>query len=209
MQRNYAYIRVSTKEQNLSRQLDAIKECGIEINERDIFVDKCSGRDFNRPEYLLLKRSIRKGDLLVVTSLDRLGRNKTEILHEWEWMINNGIDITVLDMPILNTRKYRELDGIGELISNLVLQILTWLSQEELKNIKERQKTGIESAKKRGVKFGRPKIIPNNFEEVYHRWVNGKITAVKAMELTGLKKNTFYNRVKEFKVKNIRDKYKR
>lgn len=202
MQRNYAYIRVSTKEQNLSRQLDAIKECGIEINERDIFIDKVSGRDFNRPEYLLLKRSIRKGDLLVVTSLDRLGRNKTEILKEWEWMINNGIDIMVLDMPILNTRKYRQLDGIGELISNLVLQILTWLSQEELKNIKERQKMGIESAKKRGVKFGRPKIIPNNFEDVYNRWVNGDITAVKAMELTGLKKNTFYNRVKEFKAKN-------
>ena len=199
MQRNYAYIRVSTKEQNLSRQLDAIKECGIEINERDMFVDKASGRDFNRPEYLLLKRSIRKGDLLVVTSLDRLGRNKTEILKEWEWMINNGIDIMVLNMPILNTRKYRELDGIGELISNLVLQILTWLSQEELKNIKERQKMGIESAKMRGVKFGRPQIIPKNFEEVYHRWVNGEITAVKAMELTGLKKNTFYNRVKELK----------
>lgn len=137
-----------------------------------------------------------------MTSLDRLGRNKTEILKEWEWMINNGIDIMVLDMPILNTRKYRQLDGIGELISNLVLQILTWLSQEELKNIKERQKMGIESAKKRGVKFGRPKIIPNNFEDVYNRWVNGDITAVKAMELTGLKKNTFYNRVKEFKAKN-------
>ena len=204
MQRNYAYIRVSTKEQNLSRQLDAIKECGIEINERDIFIDKASGRDFNRPEYLMLKRSIRKGDLLVITSLDRLGRNKTEIMREWEWMINNGIDIMVLDMPILNTRKYRnELDGIGELISNLVLQILTWLSQEELKNIKERQKMGIESARKRGVKFGRPKIIAKNFEEVYHQWVNGEITAVKAMELTGLKKNTFYNRVKEFKAKNM------
>lgn len=148
MQRNYAYIRVSTKEQSLSKQLDAIKECGIEINERDIFIDKCSGRDFNRPEYILLKRSIRKGDLLVITSLDRLGRSKTEILKEWEWMINNGIDIMVLDMPILNTRKYRDgLDEIGELISNLVLQILTWLSQEELKNIKERQRMGIESAK--------------------------------------------------------------
>ena len=204
MQRNYAYIRVSTKEQNLSRQLDAIKECGIEINERDIFIDKASGRDFNRPEYLMLIRSIRKGDLLVITSLDRLGRNKTEIMREWEWMINNGIDIMVLDMPILNTRKYRDgLDEIGELISNLVLQILTWLSQEELKNIKERQRMGIESAKKRGVKFGRPKIIPKNFEEVYHRWANGEITAVKAMELTGLKRNTFYNRVKEFKAKNI------
>jgi len=204
MQRNYAYIRVSTKEQNLSRQLDAIKECGIEINERDIFIDKASGRDFNRPEYLMLKRSIRKGDLLVITSLDRLGRNKTEIMREWEWMINNGIDIMVLDMPILNTRKYRDgLDEIGELISNLVLQILTWLSQEELKNIKERQRMGIESAKKRGVKFGRPKIIPKNFEEVYHRWANGEITAVKAIELTGLKRNTFYNRVKEFKAKNI------
>ncbi|GMG98149.1 recombinase family protein [Tepidimicrobium xylanilyticum] len=204
MQRNYAYIRVSTKEQNLSRQLDAIKECGIEINERDIFIDKASGRDFNRPEYLMLKRSIRKGDLLVITSLDRLGRNKTEIMREWEWMINNGIDIMVLDMPILNTRKYGDgLDEIGELISNLVLQILTWLSQEELKNIKERQRMGIESAKKRGVKFGRPKIIPKNFEEVYHRWANGEITAVKAMELTGLKRNTFYNRVKEFKAKNI------
>lgn len=204
MQRNFAYIRVSTKEQNLSRQLDAIKECGIEINERDIFIDKCSGRDFNRPEYILLKRTIRKGDLLVITSLDRLGRNKTEILKEWEWMITNGIDIMVLDMPILNTRKYRnELDGIGELISNLVLQILTWLSQEELKNIKERQKMGIESAKKRGIIFGRPKIIPKNFQEVYYRWVNGEITAVKAMELTGLKKNTFYNRVKEFRAKNM------
>ena len=128
MQRNFAYLRVSTKEQNLDRQLDRIRQLNEYIDERDIYCDKESGKDFNRPEWLALKRSIRAGDTLFVTSLDRLGRNKQAILNEWQWLIENKIHIVVLDMPLLDTRKYENLSGVGDLVVNLVLQILSWLS---------------------------------------------------------------------------------
>ncbi|QAT63493.1 recombinase family protein [Acidilutibacter cellobiosedens] len=207
VQRNYAYLRVSSKEQNLDRQWDAIKSSGIKFDERDIYCDKESGKDFEREEWKALKRSIRKGDLLVVKSLDRFGRNKAQILQEWQWLVNNEIEIVVLDLPLLDTRKYKEegMEGVGDLIVSLTLQILAWLAEQERLFTKQRQREGIESAKMRGVKFGRPKIVPNNFEEVYYRWINGEITAVKAMELTRLKKNTFYNRVKEFKAKGTKN----
>jgi DNA invertase Pin-like site-specific DNA recombinase len=125
MQRNFAYLRVSSKEQNLDRQLDRIRQLNEYIDERDIYCDKESGKDFNRPEWQALKRSIRSGDTLFLHSLDRLGRNKQGILEEWEWLIKNKINIVVLDMPLLDTRKYENLDGIGELVTNLVLQILS------------------------------------------------------------------------------------
>jgi DNA invertase Pin-like site-specific DNA recombinase len=138
MQRNYVYIRVSSKEQNINRQLDVIKQLNEYIDERDIYVDKISGKDFNRPEWQALKRSIRSGDTLFVTSLDRLGRNKQAILDEWQWLIKNKINIVVLDMPLLDTRKYQNLDGVGDLVVNLVLQILSWLAEQERINIKQR-----------------------------------------------------------------------
>lgn len=202
MQRNYAYIRVSSKEQNINRQLDAIKQLNEYIDERDIYVDKISGKDFNRPEWQALKRSIRSGDTLFVHSLDRLGRNKTQILQEWQWLVENKINVVVLDMPLLDTRKYQNLDGVGDLVMNLVLQILSWLAEQERTNIKQRQKEGIASAKSRGVKFGRPPIQkPKNFDTVYKQWKNGEITATKAMQLLGLKRNTFYKFVSQEKAR--------
>lgn len=197
--RNFAYIRCSTKDQSESRQLDAIK--GLEIDERDIYVDKASGKDFNRPEWQALKRTIREGDTLFIKSLDRLGRNKEGILEEWKWLSKNNINIVVLDMPILDTRKYADLNGIGDLITNLVLQVLAWLAEEERINIKQRQKEGINAAKIRNVKFGRPKITVDDseFSQIYDQWVNKKITARRAMELLNIKANTFYRRVAEYK----------
>ena len=202
MQRNFAYLRVSTKEQNLDRQLDRIRQLNEYIDERDIYCDKESGKDFNRPEWQALKRSIRPGDTLFIHSLDRLGRNKQGILQEWQWLIENKINIVVLDMPLLDTRKYQNLDGVGDLVVNLVLQILSWLAEQERTNIKQRQKEGIASAKSRGVKFGRPPIQkPKDFEKVYHQWKNGEITATKAMQLLGLKRNTFYKFVSQEKAR--------
>lgn len=198
MQRNYAYLRVSTKEQNLDRQLDSIYQLNEHIDERDIYCDKASGKDFQRPEWEALKRSIRSGDTLFIHSLDRLGRSKKGILEEWQWLIENKINIVVLDMPLLDTRKYAELDGIGELVTSLVLQILSWLAEEERKNIKVRQREGIDSALARGVKFGRPTIKkPKNFEKIYNQWKNGEITATKAMQILNLKRNTFYKFARE------------
>lgn len=195
--RCYAYIRVSSKDQNLSRQIDAIKNLKVEIDERDIYIDKESGKNFDRPEWQALKRSIRTGDCLYIKELDRLGRNKAGIKEEWKWLMDNKINIVVIDMPLLDTRKYKDLDGIGELVTSLVLEILSWLAEEERFKIKQRQKEGIYSAKMRKVKFGRPSLqIDDNFIKTYHRWKNGEITAVKAMELTGFKKTSFYNKVK-------------
>jgi DNA invertase Pin-like site-specific DNA recombinase len=198
MQRNFAYLRVSTKEQNLDRQLDSIRSLDVTIDERDIYIDKMSGKDFNRPEWQALKRSIRSGDTLFLHSLDRLGRNKQAILNEWQWLIENKIHIVVLDMPLLDTRKYENLSGVGDLVVNLVLQILSWLAEQERTNIKQRQKEGIASAKSRGVKFGRPAVQkPKDFEKVYHQWRNGEITATKAMQILNLKRNTFYKFARE------------
>ncbi|SKA96982.1 Site-specific DNA recombinase [Caloramator quimbayensis] len=203
MQRNYAYLRVSTKEQNLNRQLDAIKQLNEYIDERDIYVDKISGRDFNRPGWQALKRSIRSGDTLFIHSLDRLGRNKTQILQEWQWLVDNKINIVILDMPLLDTRRYAQLDGFGELVTSLVLQILSWLAEEERKKIKERQREGIDAAMRRGISFGRPPVPkPKNFHEVYTKWKNGEITATKAMQLLGLKRNTFYKFAREQEEEN-------
>lgn len=196
-QRNFAYIRVSTKEQNIDRQLEAIK--GLDIDDRDVYIDKQSGKDFNRPEYQALKRSIRNGDTLFIKSLDRFGRNKQEILKEWQWLTSNKINVVVLDMPILDTRKYKELDGVGELVTTLVLQILSWLAEEERKNIKQRQREGIIVAKQKGIQFGRPKIDINDmFQEVYKQWKSGQTTATGAMKKLDMSKSTFYRRVKEY-----------
>ncbi|WP_102398915.1 recombinase family protein [Haloimpatiens massiliensis] len=198
-QRSYAYIRVSSKEQNIDRQLEAIKD--LNIDERDIYIDRQSGKDFDRPEYQALKRSIRSGDTLFIKSLDRFGRNKAMILSEWQWLMDNKINVVVLDMPLLDTRKYSDLGGVGELVTNLVLQILSWLAEEERKNIKKRQREGIDVALSKGVKFGRPKQnITAKFEKAYKLWKEGSITAAQAMEMCEMKRNTFYRRVNEFEV---------
>ena len=203
--RKFGYIRVSSKDQNEGRQIEAMKERGID--ERDIFIDKQSGKDFNRDQYQLLKRIMRKGDVLYIHSLDRFGRNKEKILEEWNDIIKHiQADIVVLDMPLLDTTQYK--DSLGTLIADLVLQILSWMAEEERKRIRTRQREGIDLALQNGVAFGRPKAtVTEEFKEVYRQWKNGEMTAVKAMEELGIKKTTFYKLVKEYekdlKVSNI------
>jgi DNA invertase Pin-like site-specific DNA recombinase len=194
--RKFGYIRVSSKDQNEGRQLAAIKNLGVD--ERDIFLDKQSGKDFNRTQYQLLKRVIRKGDILYIHSLDRFGRNKEEILQEWNDITKNiQADIVVLDMPLLDTTQYK--DSMGTFIADLVLQILSWMAQEERDRIRKRQREGIDNALKNGIAFGRPKVqITDEFKEVYSRWKAGEMTAVKAMEELDLKKTTFYKLVKKY-----------
>jgi DNA invertase Pin-like site-specific DNA recombinase len=194
--RKFGYIRVSSKDQNELRQLEAMKEKGID--ERDIFMDKQSGKDFKRAQYQLLKRILRKGDVLYIHSLDRFGRNKEEILQEWNDITKNiQADIVVLDMPLLDTTQFK--DSLGTFIADLVLQILSWMAEDERIRIRKRQREGIDVALKSGVDFGRPKyIITEEFKQAFHRWKSGEMTAVKAMKEIGVKKTTFYKLVKEY-----------
>jgi DNA invertase Pin-like site-specific DNA recombinase len=194
--RKFGYIRVSSKDQNEGRQLDSMKN--LEIDERDIFIDKQSGKDFHREQYQLLKRIIRQGDILYIYSLDRFGRNKEEILSEWNDITKNiQADIVVLDMPLLDTTQYK--DSLGTFIADLVLQILSWMAEEERDRIRKRQREGIEVALQNSVAFGRPKVpITEEFKQAYHRWKLGEMTAVIAMQKIGVKKTTFYKLVKEY-----------
>lgn len=190
----FGYARVSSKEQNVERQLVAFKEYGIE--ERDIYIDKQSGKDFDREQYNTLKHILRENDLLVIKSIDRLGRNYEMIVNEWKDITKNiKADIVIVDMPLLDTRKNKNL--LGTFISDLVLQILGYVAEQERTFIKQRQKEGILVAKNNGVKFGRPKIEkPLNFDDVVLKWKNKEIKSKEAMELLGLKPNTFYNLIK-------------
>ncbi|NSR35678.1 recombinase family protein, partial [Enterococcus faecalis] len=187
--RKFFYIRVSSYDQSIERQLISAKELGIP--EEYIFVEKASGKDFKRPEYQLMKRMFRKGDLLYLQSLDRLGRNKQMILEEWrELTKEKQIDISVLDMPLLDTASYKQLDGLETLISDLILQLLSYMAEDERKRINSRQREGVEAAKQKGVKFGRKKIaLPPEFPAIYSDWKAGKITAVYAMDQLGMKRN--------------------
>lgn len=190
----FGYARVSSKEQNEERQLEAFKE--FNIDERDIYIDKQSGKDFNRENYITLKHILRENDLLVIKSIDRLGRNYSQIIEEWQDITKSiKADIVVIDMPLLDTRNNKDL--LGNFISDLVLQILSYVAEQERAFIKQRQKEGINVAKNNGVKFGRPKIEkPQNFDIVVNRWKNKEIKSKEAMKLLGLKANTFYNMVK-------------
>ena len=193
----FGYARVSSKEQNEERQLVAFKEYGID--ERDIYIDKQSGKDFNREQYSTLKHISRENDLLVIKSIDRLGRNYEMIINEWKDITKNiKADIVVIDMPLLDTRKNKDL--LGTFISDLILQILSYVAEQERTFIKQRQKEGIASAKSNGVKFGRPKIEkPDNFDIVVSQWKNKEIKTKEALELLDLKSNTFYTMVKNLK----------
>ncbi len=194
--KQFFYGRVSTKEQNADRQIKAAKDFGID--DRDIYIDKKSGKDFDREQYQILKGQLREGDLLVILSIDRLGRNYDQIIAEWRDIISLGCDIVVLDMPILDTRNT---DGglTKRFISDLFLQILSYVSEQERENIRSRQRQGIEIARSLGKYKGRKPIDVPNFQEVYTEWRRGSITARKAMELLGgIKPNTFYRWVKEY-----------
>ncbi|MED4050701.1 recombinase family protein [Priestia megaterium] len=193
--RKFGYIRVSSRDQNEGRQLQSMEEVGI--SPRDIFMDKQSGKNFNREQYQLLKRMIRKGDILYIHSLDRFGRNKEEILQEWNAITKEiEADIVVLDMPLLDTTQYK--DSLGTFIADLVLQILSWMAQEERDRIRKRQREGINAALNSGISFGRPKAQVNqDFIEAYNRWKRNEITAIQAMKEANVKKTTFYKLVKQ------------
>lgn len=185
----YGYARVSSKEQNEQRQITALRELGIEL--RDIYVDKQSGRDFNRENYRRLMERMKTGDVLFVKSIDRLGRNYVEILEEWRIITKDmGCDIVVLDMPLLDTRDSKDLTGT--LIADIVLQLLSYVAETERDFIKQRQAEGIAAAKARGVKFGRTAIRkPDNYSEVRGLYKEGKISVRKAGEMLGVSHTTF------------------
>lgn len=197
--RKFGYIRVSSKTQNEARQRDAlIKE---RVLERDIFIDKQSGKDFSRPAYQKMIQSLQQGDEIIILDLDRLGRNYSEMAREWFHITNEiGCDIRVLNCPLLNTAQ-EEKNLNNRLIANLTFQILSYVAEHEREDIKRRQKEGIESAKAKGVKFGRTKIPkPANFDEIHNRVLLGEITNKQAMSELGLKVNTYYAFVKELTV---------
>ncbi len=185
----YGYIRVSSYDQNESRQLDALQK--LSIPEKNIFVDKESGKDFNRPSYKRMMKRIRKDDLLYIKSIDRLGRNYEEILEQWRILTKGkGIDIVVLDMPLLDTRRGKDL--MGTFLSDIVPQVLSFVAENERVNIRQRQAEGIAAAKARGVRFGRPPMpLPENFHESYHLWKSGEITGTEAAKACQMPFSTF------------------
>ncbi len=192
----YGYIRVSTKEQNEDRQLIALRE--MAVPEENLFVDKQSGKDFERPQYKRLLRKLKRDDLLYIKSIDRLGRNYTEILEQWRILTKDkGIDIVVLDMPLLDTRRGKDL--MGTFLSDIVLQVLSFVAENERVNIRQRQAEGIAAAKARGVKFGRPpKPVPDNFYQVHRDWRNKKLTLQQAANACAMPVTTFYEKAIQF-----------
>ncbi len=197
-QETFAYIRVSTKEQNEDRQMLALQ--GWEISDRNIYVDRQSGKDFERPAYKRMMRRLQKGDRVIVKSIDRLGRNYEEIIEQWRIITRDrGADITVLDMPLLDTT--RDKDLLGTLISDLVLQLLSFVAQNERENIRQRQAEGIAAAKARGVKFGRPKkYLPENFDELYNKWRRGEMSADDLCESCDMALSVIYKKSRKLRM---------
>lgn len=195
--KTFGYCRVSSTDQKEDRQLEAMLELGI--NERDIFVDKCSGKNFDRPQYQALKIQLREGDVLVIKSIDRLGRNYKQICEEWREITREiKANIKVLDMPVLDTTRTEGL--IGEVISDIVLQLLSYVAEQERAFIKQRQAEGIKLAKEKGKRLGKPPIeYPENWDNVYKIWKSGAITAREAMKQLNLKPTSFYKLAKKYK----------
>ena len=196
MGNTYGYVRCSTKEQNEDRQLIAMREAGVA--EKHVFVDKQSGKDFDRPQYRRLLRIVKPDDLIYIKSIDRLGRNYTEILEQWKVLTKEKqADLCVLDMPILDTRREKSL--LGTFISDLVLTLLSYAAENERLNIRQRQAEGIAAAKARGVRFGPlPKPLPGNFHEVRERWRRKEISVTQAARECGMAVSTFYERARRF-----------
>ena len=196
MATTYGYIRVSTKDQNEDRQRTALMEAGVPT--RNIILDKQSGKDFNRPQYLTLIRSLRAGDTLVIKSIDRLGRNYNEIIEQWRIITKEKqVGIVVLDMPLLDTRRGKDL--MGTFLSDIVLQVLSFVAENERTNIRQRQSEGIAAAKAKGVKFGRlPLPLPDNFYEVHKAWRAKKLTLKEAAAACNMPVGTFYGKARKF-----------
>lgn len=199
MGNSYGYVRISSVDQNEDRQLIEMENIGIEEN--NIFVDKQSGKDFNRPKYKEMVDILQEGDVLYIISIDRLGRNYAEIQNQWRILTKEiGVDICVIDMPLLDTR--RDKDLMGTFIADLVLQILSFVSESERENIRKRQEQGISAAKARGVRFGRPeKPVPEDFATIIKSWERGNISFDEAVEKCGFSSATFYRKLREYRIK--------
>lgn len=193
--KKFGYIRVSTREQNIERQLIALREAGV--RKKDIYIDKQSGKDFERPAYIKMMSMIQKDDLLIIKSIDRLGRNYQEIMEQWRIIIKEkNADIRILDMPLLDTTKTKDL--MGTFISDIVLQLLSFVAENERENIRQRQAEGIAAAKARGIRFGKPMIpIPDEFPELFREWEAGNISIYEFASLCNMGKSTMYTRIKE------------
>lgn len=191
----YGYVRVSSLDQNEDRQLIEMERIGIPKN--NIYIDKQSGKDFNRPKYKKLIRRLQEGDVLYILSIDRLGRNYEEILNQWRLITKDmKVDVVVIDMPLLDTRRDKNL--LGTFISDMVLQLLSFVAQNERENIKKRQAQGIAAAKARGVKFGRPvKGVSDEFADEVTRWSKGELNMDDLLLKYGISQSTFYRRVRE------------
>ena len=200
----YGYIRVSSKDQNEDRQVIALQE--LNIPKKNIFLDKQSGKDFARPQYQRLMKKLKKDDQLYVKSIDRLGRNYEEILEQWRVLTKQKeIDIVVLDMPLLDTRRGKDL--MGTFLSDIVLQVLSFVAENERKNIRQRQAEGIAAAKARGVRFGRPMIeVPECFEQIVDALEKKEMTLKDAVRLCGMSKTTFYRRMREHQLARKKEK---
>lgn len=194
----YGYVRVSSTDQNEDRQLITLHE--REVLEKNIYLDKQSGKDFDRPQYKRLVRKLKPGDLLYILSIDRLGRNYEEIQQQWQVLTKEkGIDICVIDMPLLDTRQGKDL--MGTFIADLVLQILSFVAQSERENIKKRQEQGIAAAKAKGVRFGRPEITtPDNFGQLVRRWERKQLPLQDVLTQCGMSEATFYRRLREYRL---------
>lgn len=199
MSKTYGYVRVSSTDQNEDRQLVALREKSIP--EKNIYVDKQSGKDFDRPRYQKLIKTLKGGDLLYVLSIDRLGRNYEEIQNQWRILTKElGVDICVIDMPLLDTRNGKDL--MGTFIADLVLQILSFVAQNERENIRKRQAEGIAAAKAKGVRFGRPEVsTPENFPFLVSEWEEKNIRFAEAVRRSGLSEATFYRRLRSLRAK--------
>ena len=195
----YGYVRVSSREQNEDRQMIAMHEYGI--SDKHIYVDKQSGKNFDRPRYKRLLRKLKRDDLLYIKSIDRLGRNYAEILEQWRILTKEKrIDICVIDMPLLDTRRGKDL--VGTFLSDVGLQVLSFVAENERTNIRQRQAEGIAAARARGVRFGRPAFpLPEDFEAVYNRWVSGKISGKQAAGELEMPESTFRYKAKRYKQK--------
>lgn len=195
--KTYGYVRVSSTEQNEDRQLVALIEAGV--LKKNIYMDKLSGKDFNRPQYKKLLKKLNSGDLLYIPSIDRLGRNYEEIQNQWRIITKEkDVDICIIDMPLLDTRQGKDL--MGKFIADLVLQILSFVAQNERENIRKRQAEGIVAAKARGVRFGRPeKKLPDNFESLVNLWEQKKLPLKEVLNQCNVSESTFYRRLSVYR----------
>lgn len=197
--KTFAYIRVSSKDQNEARQIETMKKEGI--SDRDMFIDKTSGKNFDRPQYQLLKQMVREGDVVVFDSITRMGRNMKETMKEYEWFVENGVQLRFVKEPMINTSNEQD-DIMKQAIQKIILTLLTAFAEKEREEIKTRQAEGIAVAKAQGKHLGRPKTdITQAFENAYALWKDGQITAVEAMKKADMTKATFYRKVKEYEGK--------